>query len=213
MWRCGSSSPAARLAVSELTGPRSCCAASARRVLAGGERKRLALELLADIRRLDRDIATAKRRVSDAVTASGTSLLELHGVGPIVAGFILGHVGDPARFPTPARFASYNGTAPIEASSGPRKRHRLNPRGNRKLNHALHLAAVTQVAPRHPRPGLLPAQDRRGEVQEGSAAGPEASHQRRRLAPTPSRPRPPLTTRAREDNQGRLFNPAWPAEP
>jgi transposase len=112
---------------------------------AGVERKRLALELLADVGRLDRDIGAAKRRVSDAVTASGTSLLELHGVGPIVAGFILGHVGDPARFPTAARFASYNGSAPIEASSGPRSRHRLNPRGNRKLNHALHLAAVTQV--------------------------------------------------------------------
>jgi transposase len=80
---------------------------------AGVERKHLALELLADLRRLDRDIAGAKRRVRDAVTASGTSLLELHGVGPIVAGFILGHVGDPARFPTPERFASYNGTAPI----------------------------------------------------------------------------------------------------
>jgi transposase len=118
---------------------------------AGVQRKRLALELLADVRRLDRDIATAKRRVADAVTASGTSLLELHGVGPIVAGFILGHVGDPARFPTAAQFASYNGTAPIEASSGPRSRHRLNPRGNRKLNHALHLAAVTQV--RHDTPG------------------------------------------------------------
>ena len=118
---------------------------------AGLERKRLALELLADLRRLDRDIATARRRVSDAVLASGTSLLELHGVGPIVAGFVLGHIGDPARFPTPARFASYNGTAPIEASSGPRRRHRLNPRGNRKLNHALHLAAVTQV--RHDTPG------------------------------------------------------------
>jgi transposase len=111
----------------------------------GVERKRLALELLADVRRLDRDIATAKRRVSDAVTASGTALLELHGVGPIVAGFIVGHVGDPARFATSERFASYNGTAPIEASSGPRTRHRLNPRGNRKLNHALHLAAVTRV--------------------------------------------------------------------
>jgi transposase len=79
--------------------------------------------------------------------------LELHGVGPIVAGFIPGHVGDPARFPTPARFASYNGTAPIEASSGPRSRHRLNPRGNRKLNRALHLAAVTQV--RHHTPGRV----------------------------------------------------------
>jgi transposase len=146
MWRCESSSPAARPAASGLTGPPSCYATSIRRA-AGVERKRLALELLADLRRLDRDIATAKRRVRDAAMASGTALLELHGVGPIVAGFILGQVGDPARFPTPERFASDNGTAPIEASSGPRKRHRLNPRGNRKLNHALHLAAVTQGPP------------------------------------------------------------------
>lgn len=115
------------------------------------ERKRLAGELLADVRRLDREIAGARARVTDAVAKSGTSLLELHGVGPIVAGFILGHVGDPARFPSPERFASYNGTAPIEASSGPTNRHRLNPRGNRKLNHAIHMAAVTQV--RHDTPG------------------------------------------------------------
>jgi transposase len=115
------------------------------------ERKRLALELLADVRRLDREIATARQRVTDAVHTSATSLLEIHGVGPIVAGFILAHVGDPARFATPDRFASYNGTAPIEASSGPTKRHRLNPRGNRKLNHALHMAAVTQI--RHDTPG------------------------------------------------------------
>jgi transposase len=115
------------------------------------ERKRLAGELLSDVRRLDRDIAAARARVAAAVATSGTSLVELHGVGPIVAGFILGHVGDPRRFPTPERFASYNGTAPIEASSGPAKRHRLNPRGNRKLNHAIYMAAVTQV--RHDTPG------------------------------------------------------------
>ena len=92
-------------------------------------------------------------RIRDAVDASGTTLLELHGVGPIVAALILAHVGDAARFATPARFASYNGTAPIEASSGPRKRHRLNPRGNRKLNHAMHLIAVTQI--RHDTPGRV----------------------------------------------------------
>lgn len=115
------------------------------------ERKRVAVELLADVRRLDGEIAAARNRVAEAVHESGTTLLELHGVGPIVAGFILGHVGDARRFTTPDRFASYNGTAPIEASSGPTKRHRLNPRGNRQLNHALHMAAVTQV--RHDTPG------------------------------------------------------------
>jgi transposase len=117
----------------------------------GLERKRLASELLSDMRRLDRELAAMKTRIGDAVTASPTSLLELHGVGPIVAGLILGYVGDPTRFPTKDRFAAYNGTAPIEASSGPRKRHRLNPRGNRKLNHAMHLIAVTQIA--HDTPG------------------------------------------------------------
>jgi transposase len=116
-------------------------------------RKRLAADLLVDVRRLDRDIAASKARIADAVAASGTALVELHGVGPIVAALILGHVGDPARFPTPERFASYNGTAPIEASSGPRKRHRLNPRGNRRLNHAMHLIAVTQIA--HDTPGRV----------------------------------------------------------
>jgi transposase len=100
---------------------------------------------------LDRNITTGRQRVTTAVHASRTSLLDVHGVGPIVAGFVLGHVGDPARFPTADRFAAYNGTAPIEASGGPRTRHRLNPRGNRKLHHALHMAAVTQI--RHDTPG------------------------------------------------------------
>ncbi len=109
------------------------------------ERKRLARDLLVDIRRLDRDLADAKQRITDAILASGTTLTELHGVGPITAALILGHVGDPARFRTRDQFASYNGTALIEASSGPRVRHRLNPRGNRTLNHAIHMIAVTQI--------------------------------------------------------------------
>ncbi len=109
------------------------------------ERKRLARDVLVDIRRLDRDLTDAKQRITVAVTASGTTLTELHGVGPITAALILGHVGDPARFRTRHQFASYNGTAPIEASSGPKVRHRLNPRGNRTLNHAIHMIAVTQI--------------------------------------------------------------------
>jgi transposase len=117
------------------------------------ERKRLAVDLLADVRRVDREIAATRSRITDAVEDSKTTLLELHGVGPIVAAYILGHVANPARFATPERFASYNGTAPIEASSGPRKRHRLNPRGNRKLNHAMHLIAVTQI--RNDTPGRV----------------------------------------------------------
>ena len=108
-------------------------------------RKEMALELLGDVRRLDAEIAGSRRRVLAAVELADTTLTQLYGVGPVVAGIILGHVGDVRRFPTRDHFASYNATAPIEASSGPKKRHRLNPRGNRMINYALHMAAVTQI--------------------------------------------------------------------
>jgi len=79
------------------------------------------------------------------VDASGTSITTIYGVGPIVAGTVLGYVRDVRRFPTRHRFASYNGTAPIEVSSGDRTIYWLSRRGNRQLNHAIHLAAVTQI--------------------------------------------------------------------
>ena len=72
-------------------------------------------------------------------------------MGPVTAALVLGHSGEVGRFAARNHYASYNGTAPLEASSGPTKRHRLNPRGNRQLNHALHMAAVTQVG--HDTPG------------------------------------------------------------
>jgi transposase len=109
------------------------------------ERKRLAVELVADVRRLDKELVELRARIVAAVAASGTSLLEVYGVGPIVAAHLVGYTGDVSRFPSAGHYARYNGTAPIEASSGPKKRHRLNPRGNRQLNHAIHMIAVTQV--------------------------------------------------------------------
>lgn len=115
------------------------------------QRKEMALELVADVRRLDKAIAQVKKRTAAAVTASGTTVTDIHGVGPIVAALLIGHSGDITRFPSSGHYASYNGTAPIEASSGPTVRHRLNPRGNRQLNHALHMAAVSQL--RHDTPG------------------------------------------------------------
>jgi len=67
-------------------------------------------------------------------------------VGPVVAAFLIGHSGDMARFANRDHYASYNATAPIEASSGPRVRHRLNPKGNRRLNHAIHVIAMAQIS-------------------------------------------------------------------
>ncbi|CAA9443118.1 MAG: Mobile element protein [uncultured Rubrobacteraceae bacterium] len=107
-------------------------------------RRRLASEILRDVRTLDRKIVDLDGRIGAEVEASGTTLTEIFGVGPILAATILGTVGDVTRFPTKARFASYSGTAPVEASSGKVVRHRLSLGGNRKLNYALHMVATSQ---------------------------------------------------------------------
>jgi transposase len=113
--------------------------------------------LLGDVRRFDNQLVATNERIVEAVVASATTLTDIHGIGPLGAAIILGHTGDIDRFPTSGHFARYTGTAPIAASSGPKQRHRLNPRGNRQLNRALHVAAVTQL--RNDTPGR--AYDRR----------------------------------------------------
>jgi transposase len=105
----------------------------------------IAREVVDDIARLDQTLKASKKRIAQAVTASGTSLTDIVGVGPIGAATIIGYTKDITRFPTRGHYATYNATAPIEASSGGTKRHRLNLRGNRILNHAIHIAAVTQL--------------------------------------------------------------------
>jgi transposase len=114
-------------------------------------RKRIAHQLLADVRRLDRQVKTASQAIGTAVREHGTTLTQVYGVGPILAAKLLGHAGDITRFPDRDHLASYTGTAPIEASSGDVRRHRLNRGGNRQLNCALHLVAVCQI--RDPSPG------------------------------------------------------------
>ena len=110
-----------------------------------GARLELAEELLDDLRRVDNQIKESKKRLKQVVAASGTTVSYIFGVGPFVAATVVGVAGDIARFPTRDRVAAVNGTAPIEVSSGGRKVWRLSRRGNRTLNHAIHMAAVTQV--------------------------------------------------------------------
>jgi transposase len=107
-------------------------------------RYELALDFLEDLRRIDAQMREAKKRLEVAVKASGTTLTEVFGVGPYVAGTVIGDVGDVSRFPDRDHFAAYNGTAPIEVSSGGHKVFRLSRRGNPRLNHAVHMAAVTR---------------------------------------------------------------------
>jgi transposase len=105
----------------------------------------LALELLDDVKRLDVQLKESHKRIKTAVQASGTSLTELYGVGPILACALIGYTGDVRRFSTRDQFASYAGVAPIELSSGGRIVHRLSRRGNRQLNHAIHMVAICQI--------------------------------------------------------------------
>jgi transposase len=83
--------------------------------------------------------------LNGAVLAGGSTLLEVHGIGLAGAARILADVGDVARFADRNRFASWTGTAPLDASSAEQIRHRLSRAGNRRLNHVLHIAAIVQL--------------------------------------------------------------------
>ena len=119
----------------------------------GEQRRIMAKAHLVDIRRLDRDLDTNKKQIRIAVAATDTTVTDIYGVGPVVAAFLIGYSPHIGRFESADRYASYNGTAPIEVSSGGKVRHRLSRRGNRTLNHAIHMAAVTQIS--HDTPGRV----------------------------------------------------------
>jgi len=109
----------------------------------------LAVAFLEDLRRIDAQIRETRKKLAAAVAATGTSLTRLFGVGPVIAAAVIGDVRDVSRLPNRDHFAAYDGTAPIEVSSGPRKICRLSRRGNRRHGHAIHMAAVTQIHHRH----------------------------------------------------------------
>ena len=111
----------------------------------------LAEQFLTDLRRIDIQRRDVQHKLAVAVRASGTTVTEIFGVGPAVAAAVIGDVGDISRFASKDSFAAYNGTAPVEVSSGNRVVHRLSLRGNRRMNHAVHMAAVTQIRYQHTR--------------------------------------------------------------
>jgi transposase len=113
------------------------------REVAGRTRRQLAVDLIEDLVGLDRKLKDLDKRLRAAVTATGTTLTEIKGVGTATAAMILGEVGDVRRFPSRHHFATYSGVAPIEVSSGEVERHRLSRAGNRRLNHALHIIALS----------------------------------------------------------------------
>ncbi|MGB3763049.1 MAG: IS110 family transposase [Ornithinimicrobium sp.] len=115
------------------------------RDIAGKTRRRIAAEELAELVAVEAKIKKSTAELKEMVLARQSRLMDITGVGPVVAARILADVGDIARFADRNRFASWAGTAPIDASSGENNRHRLSRAGNRRLNHMIHIAALTQV--------------------------------------------------------------------
>ena len=117
----------------------------------GKTRKQVALEHVADVAELDAKLKAMTKRIEAVLAEQPSAVNDIHGIGAVMTAVIIGEVGDVRRFPNRDHFASYTGTAPIEASSGDHEHHYVNRGGNRRLNWALHVAALVQTA--HPGPG------------------------------------------------------------
>ncbi len=115
------------------------------RDVAGKTRRRVAAEELSELIAVEAKIKKATAELKALVLARGSRLMDIHGVGPVVAARVLADVGDVARFADRNRFASWTGTAPLDASSGEQDRHRLSRAGNRRMNHMVHIAAISQI--------------------------------------------------------------------
>jgi transposase len=121
--------------------------AKARTLLEGetSVRQGLALHRLDEIDRTLSRIAALEKTIKEKVVASGTTLHRQCGLSYLLAATILGEVGHPSRVGSEGAFAMLNGTAPVEASSGKVQHHRLNRRGNRQLNYAIHTVALVRA--------------------------------------------------------------------
>ncbi|MFC7724884.1 IS110 family transposase [Nocardioides sp. GCM10028917] len=115
------------------------------RDIAGKTRRRIAADELADLVAVEAKMKKVTAELKVMVKVRGSRLMDLHGVGPVVAARTLADVGDVARFADRNRFASWTGTAPLDASSGEQNRHRLSRAGNRRMNHMIHIAAISQI--------------------------------------------------------------------
>ena len=115
------------------------------REIVGRTRRQLASELITELAVIDKKIKAANKQLTELVAAAGSNPLHLNGIGPSGAARLLGDIADISRFASHGHFASWNGTALLEASSGDQQRHRLSRAGNRRINRVLHIMAVVQL--------------------------------------------------------------------
>ena len=115
------------------------------RKLPAGARVRIAREQIAQLRSLNRQIDQLRSELAELVTAHCPKLLVEQGCGAVSAAILIGHTAGNERFRKHSSVGLQTGTAPIPCSSGKQTQHRLNRGGDRQLNHALHIIAVTRA--------------------------------------------------------------------
>ncbi|MGW5153808.1 IS110 family transposase [Rhodococcus koreensis] len=145
------------------------------RVRSEVERARVGLcrDLIADIRRLDSQLAANEKQMAQTLDEHGTRLREVDGIGAVTAARLIGRTGRASRFPTAAAYANYNGSAPVQIASADTDRHRLSRYGDRQLNSALYTVAVVQIR--------MPASAGRGYYDKKIAEGKKPAAARRAL--------------------------------
>jgi transposase len=153
------------------------------RDIVGKTRRRFAVELITELEAIDKKIKGVKLELRELIAARGSTLMELTGIGPSGAARLLVDVGDIHRFADRDKFASWNGTAPLDASSGDQKRHRLSRAGNRRINRALHIMGRRPTAEPDPRTYLLRRQEGRRQDLDGVHARAQTTPLQRRLRP------------------------------
>ncbi|GAB2636540.1 transposase [Nocardia goodfellowii] len=125
------------------------------------------MEWIEDLETIDLRIKTADKELRRLVLDRGSALMDLHGNGPSSAASLFADTNDIHRFANRDRFGSWNGTAPLDASSGEQQRHRLSRAGNRKINRVLHIMAVVQLRHRTAGRAYYDARKAGGRMQKG----------------------------------------------
>ena len=176
-------------------------------------RKRLARDIVREVRELDTRLKEITAEIAATVAEHGSHLTDIDGVGPVMAGRLLGRTRQAGRFPTTAAFANYAGVAPVQVASAEHSRHRLPRSGDRQLNLALHIVALTQVRMR----SSLGRAYYDKKVADGKSHNEAMRCLKRRLADRAWRvmltDERQASTVSPEDNRGRLYNPARLAQP
>lgn len=124
---------------------------------------RIALDLVEDCRRITQRANSLEREISALVQEHFPELVVIPGCGPLTAAKLVGEIAGVGRFSSDAKLAMHAGVGPLEASSGQRQRHRLNRKGNRQLNAALHRIAVTQCRVHAPAQEFMAKKMREGK--------------------------------------------------